>query len=206
VYEKREVCGLPWHRRPRHGRHCAGDARRLGPTRACDQPHRAVDVRGGTTAPRYVSQVPHRHERTPMPSFLGAPPSRSLQLAVSVKSLGRQPLWDMRVRKSPRSIATGNRTPKRCRPAWRVPRRRCRGARLPFAVRDDNTMIDRFKYAEARHSSHPSDVRVVQPDVRHGNRLGSWTDDQIKTFVTRGVRQRRRRMMPYPMPWPNSRT
>jgi hypothetical protein len=33
--------------------------------------------------------------------------------------------------------------------------------------------------------------------------LGNWTDDQIKTFVTKGVRRDGSRMIPFPMPWPN---
>ena len=31
--------------------------------------------------------------------------------------------------------------------------------------------------------------------------LGAWTDDQIKTFVTRGIRRDGSRMLPFPMPW-----
>jgi hypothetical protein len=31
--------------------------------------------------------------------------------------------------------------------------------------------------------------------------LGGWTDDQIKTFLTRGVRRDGTRMLPFPMPW-----
>ena len=32
--------------------------------------------------------------------------------------------------------------------------------------------------------------------------LGDWTDDQIRTFLTRGIRRNGTRMIPYPMPWP----
>ena len=33
--------------------------------------------------------------------------------------------------------------------------------------------------------------------------LGDWTDDQIRTSLTRGVRRDGSRMIPYPMPWAN---
>ena len=33
--------------------------------------------------------------------------------------------------------------------------------------------------------------------------LGNWTDDQLKTFLTKGIRRDGSRMIPYPMPWPS---
>jgi hypothetical protein len=33
--------------------------------------------------------------------------------------------------------------------------------------------------------------------------LGAWTDDQIKTVLTKGTRPDGSRMLPFPMPWPS---
>ena len=79
----------------------------------------------------------------------------------------------------------------------------CAFCHSPF--RDDNTMIDDFKFAGGqRFDVVPFGTFVsynLTSDKETG--LGGWTDDQIKAFVTSGVRRDGSRMIPFPMPWPN---
>jgi hypothetical protein len=79
----------------------------------------------------------------------------------------------------------------------------CAFCHSPF--REDSTMIDEFKFAGGqRFVVVPFGTFVsynLTSDKETG--LGNWTDDQIKTFVTSGVRRDRSRMIPFPMPWPN---
>jgi hypothetical protein len=71
--------------------------------------------------------------------------------------------------------------------------------------RADNTMIGGMKFAGGqRWRVNPFGDFVtynLTSDKETG--LGNWTDDQIKTFVTKGIRRDGTRMLPYPMPWPN---
>jgi mono/diheme cytochrome c family protein len=144
---------------------------------------------------------------TPMPSFLGAATEPQLwQLAVYVKSMARKPLWEMKgdevaafyrdqeqrsqqdvVRQGEYVAATAG----------------CAFCHSPF--RDDNTMIDELKFAGGQtFQVEPFGTFItynLTSDKETG--LGNWTDDQIKTFVTSGVRRDGSRMLPYPMPWPD---
>jgi mono/diheme cytochrome c family protein len=144
---------------------------------------------------------------TPMPSFLGAATEPELwQLAVYVKSLGRKPLWEMKGDE----IAAFYREQDRVAQSDTVRHGEyiatitgCAFCHSPF--RDDNTMIDEFKYAGGqRFEVVPFGTFVsynLTSDKETG--LGNWTDDQIKKFVTSGVRRDGSRMIPFPMPWPN---
>lgn len=144
---------------------------------------------------------------TPMPTFLGAATDPELwQLAVYVKSMGRRPLWDMK------GAEIVNFYREKAQDAAKDIVRHgeyiatisgCAFCHSPH--RDDNTMIEEFKYAGGQR------FRVVPfgdfvtynltSDKETG--LGNWTDDQIKTFVTKGIRRDGSRMLPYPKPWPN---
>ncbi len=144
---------------------------------------------------------------TPMPSFLGAATEPELwQLAVYVKSLGRRPLWEMKGEE----VSAFYR--EREQRAQQDPVRQgeylaatagCAFCHSPF--REDSTMIDDYKFAGGqRFEVVPFGTFVsynLTSDKDTG--LGNWTDDQIKTFVTTGVRRDGSRMIPFPMPWPN---
>jgi mono/diheme cytochrome c family protein len=144
---------------------------------------------------------------TPMPSFLGAATEPELwQLAVYVKSLSRKPLWEMQgdeisayyreqdARAQNDLVRHGE---------YIAQISLCAFCHSPF--REDNTMIDEFKYAGGqRFDVNPFGTFVsynLTSDKETG--LGAWTDDQIKTFVTSGVRRDGSRMLPFPMPWTN---
>ena len=119
-----------------------------------------------------------------------------------VKSLGRKPLWEMKgddvvafyrdqqERAAKDTIRHGE---------YIATVTGCAFCHSPF--RDDNTMIDRFKYAGGqRFDVNPFGTFVsynLTSDKETG--LGGWTDDQIKTFVTSGVRRDGSRMLPFPI-------
>ena len=71
--------------------------------------------------------------------------------------------------------------------------------------REDGTLIEEFRMAGGqKFVPRPFGVFVsynLTSDKETG--LGSWTDDEIKTFVTKGIRRDGTRMIPFPMPWPN---
>ena len=176
------------------------------PTRATnlDEPWA---FRGGDTVRDIFLRFRTGMNGTPMPSFLDAATEPELwQLAVYVKSMGRKPLWDMRSDEV--SVFYRDRQQEAAKDIVRhgeyvATVTGCAFCHSPF--RDDNTMIEEFKYAGGQL------FRVVPfgdfvsynltSDKETG--LGNWTDDQIKTFVTKGIRRDGSRMIPYPMPWPS---
>ena len=64
-------------------------------------------------------------------------------------------------------------------------------------------MIEELKFAGGqRWNLYPFEDVVsynLTSDKETG--LGNWTDDQIKTLLTKGIRRDGTRMIPYPMPW-----
>jgi mono/diheme cytochrome c family protein len=177
------------------------------------QPARATDLtepwtfRGGNTVRDIFLRFRTGMNGTPMPSFLGAATEPELwQLAVYVKSLGRKPLWDMKGDE----VAAFYRDQQQ-QAAKDIVRHGeylatvtgCAFCHSPY--RDDNTMIDKFKYAGGQKFEVTPFGTFVSSNLTSDKQtgLGNWTDDQIKTFVTRGVRRDGSRMIPYPMPWAN---
>lgn len=177
------------------------------------QPARATDLtepwtfRGGNTVRDIFLRFRTGMNGTPMPSFLGAATEPELwQLAVYVKSLGRKPLWEMKgddvaafyrdqqERAEKDTIRHGE---------YIATVTGCAFCHSPF--RDDNTMIDRFKYAGGQKFDLAPFGTFVSYNLTSDKAtgLGNWTDDQIKTCLTRGVRRDGSRMLPFPMPWPN---
>jgi mono/diheme cytochrome c family protein len=163
--------------------------------------------RGGDTIRDIYLRFRTGMNGTPMPSFLGAATDAELwQLAVFAKTMARRPLWEMAG-----SEVSGYYKDQQLEAAKDVEKHGeyianisgCAFCHSPFG--DDNTIIEQFKFAGGRK------FRVVPfgdfisynltSDKETG--LGSWTDDQIKTFVTKGIRRDGTRMIPYPMPWPN---
>ena len=144
---------------------------------------------------------------TPMPSFLGAATEPELwQLAAYVKSLGRKPLWEMKGEEvsafyeQQRQQAAKDQLRQG---EYLASVTGCAFCHSPF--RDDNTMIDEFKYAGGQKFEVVPFGTFVSYNLTSDKEtgLGGWTDDQIKTFVTTGVRRDGSRMLPFPMPWPN---
>jgi mono/diheme cytochrome c family protein len=163
--------------------------------------------RAGNSVPNIYRRFRTGMNGTPMPSFLGAATEPELwQLAVYVKSLGRKPLWDMKGDEIPayfRAQEAGAKADLVRQGEYIAQISGCAFCHSPF--REDSTMIDEFKYAGGqRFDIVPFGTFVsynLTSDKETG--LGGWTDDQIKKFVTTGVRRDGSRMLPFPMPWPN---
>ncbi|MCC7418038.1 MAG: c-type cytochrome [Acidobacteria bacterium] len=144
---------------------------------------------------------------TPMPSFIDAASESELwQLASYVKSIGRKPLWEMKgdeVAAFYRARDEEDRKDPVKRGEYIANISGCVQCHSPY--REDNTMIEELKLAGGqRFRITPFGDFVaynLTSDKETG--LGDWTDEQIKTFVTTGVRRDGSRMLPFPMPWPN---
>jgi mono/diheme cytochrome c family protein len=144
---------------------------------------------------------------TPMPSFLDAATEPELwQLAVFVSTMGRKPLWEMKgeevenfykdqQQKAASDVVAHGEYIARVAG--------CAVCHSPF--RADHTIIEELSLAGGQlFRVNPFGDFVsynLTSDKETG--LGNWTDEQIKTFVTTGIRRDGTRMMPYPMPWPN---
>jgi mono/diheme cytochrome c family protein len=163
--------------------------------------------RGGNTVRDIFLRFRTGMNGTPMPSFLGSATEPELwQLAAFVKSLGRKPLWEMKgdeVAAHFREREASDRADLVRHGEYIAQISGCAFCHSPF--REDSTMIDELKYAGGqRFDVVPFGTFVsynLTSDKATG--LGAWTDDQIKTFVTSGVRRDGSRMLPFPMPWPN---
>jgi mono/diheme cytochrome c family protein len=144
---------------------------------------------------------------TPMPSFIDAASEAEMwQLALFVKSMGRKPLWQMTG-----DEVTSFYQARQTEAAANIVRQGeyiaamtgCAFCHSPF--REDNTMIEELKFAGGqKFRAVPFGDSVssnLTSDKETG--LGSWTDDEIKASVTRGIRHDGSRMIPYPMPWSN---
>ena len=177
------------------------------------QPTRATNLaepwafRGGRTVRDIFLRFRTGMNGTPMPSFLGAATEAELwHLAVFVKSLGRKSVWEMKG-----DEVAAFYQDQRQEAAKDVVRHGeylatvegCAFCHSPF--RDDNTMIDKFKYAGGQKFDVTPWGTFVSYNLTSDKEtgLGNWSDDQIKTFVTTGTRRDGSRMLPYPMPWPN---
>jgi hypothetical protein len=163
--------------------------------------------RGGDSARDIFLRFRTGMNGTPMPSFLGAATEPELwQLAVYVRSLARKPLWEMAGAEIPehyRQQEAGARAEVVRHGEYIAQIAGCAFCHSPF--RDDDTLIDDFKYAGGQKFEMVPFGTFVSYNLTSDREtgLGGWTDDQIKTFVTGGVRRDGSRMIPFPMPWPN---
>ena len=143
---------------------------------------------------------------SPMPSYVGSATDRELwDLANYVLSLARKPVWSMNEKEVLEFYARqGARAKQNAveRGKYLVTTLGCAYCHSP--VREDGSMVEELRYAGGqRWDLYPFDNVVsynLTSDSATG--LGSWTDDQIKTFVTKGIRRNGTRMIPFPMPWP----
>ncbi len=143
---------------------------------------------------------------SPMPSFVGSASDHEMwDLANYVVSLGRKPVWSMNEKEViafyAGIAAHGKQNPAE-RGKYLVKSIGCEFCHTP--VREDGTLIEEMRLAGGqRWDLYPFDNVIsynLTSDKETG--LGSWTDDQVKTFLTKGIRRNGTRMLPYPMPWP----
>jgi mono/diheme cytochrome c family protein len=176
-------------------------------------PTRATDLtepwtfRGGNSLRDIYLRFRTGMNGTPMPSFLGAASESELwQLAVFVRGMARKPLWEM-TGDEVAVFYSGQDTQAAERPVahgeYIARISGCAFCHSPLG--DNGAIIDDLEFAGGRK------YRIVPfgdfvtynltSDKETG--LGAWTDDEIKTFVTKGIRRDGSRMIPFPMPWPN---
>lgn len=162
--------------------------------------------RGGATVRDIYLRFRTGMNGTPMPSFIGAATEPELwQLAVYVKSLGRRPVWEMNAEEvaafyKERDEAAAKNV--QAHGEYLVNITGCVFCHSPH--REDGTMMEELRFAGGQK------VRIVPfgefvtynltSDKETG--LGNWTDDQLRTFLTKGIRPAGSRMLPFPMPWP----
>ena len=162
--------------------------------------------RGGAAARDIYLRFRTGLDGSPMPSFIGSASDHEMwDLANFVVSLGRKPVWSMNEKEVLQFYATlGSRAKQDpvARGKYLVTTIGCAFCHSP--VRENGSMMEDLRFAGGqRFDLYPFDNVVsynLTSDKETG--LGGWTDDQIKTFLTKGIRRNGTRMIPYPMPWP----
>jgi cytochrome c oxidase cbb3-type subunit 2 len=162
--------------------------------------------RGGSTPRDIYLRFRTGINGSPMPSYIGsATESEMWSLANYVVSLVRKPVWAMNEQEIKAFYAALDNAAKQQpveRGKYLVNTLGCGFCHSP--LREDGSMIEELRLAGGqRWNLYPFDDVVsynLTSDKETG--LGNWTDDQIKTFLTKGIRRDGSRMIPYPMPWP----
>lgn len=143
---------------------------------------------------------------TPMPSFAGAATDKELwTLAAYVRSLARKPVWGMDAAEVA-AFYQGQQADAEQHPVERgrylVTTLGCSYCHTP--VREDGSAIEALRLAGGQRWRFEPFGDFVSYNLTSDKEtgLGGWTDDQVKTSLTRGVRHDASRMLPFPMPWP----
>jgi mono/diheme cytochrome c family protein len=162
--------------------------------------------RGGATSADIYLRFRTGIDGTPMPSFLGSATDHEMwDLANYVVSLSRKPVWSMNGEEIKALYAMQDEAAKQHpveRGKYLVSTLGCTYCHTP-ANADGSPIEALWLAGGTRMNLYPFDDVVtynLTSDKETG--LGAWTDDQIKTFITKGVRRDGSRMIPYPMPWP----
>ncbi len=143
---------------------------------------------------------------TPMPSFAGSASDREMRdLANYVTSLARKPAWSMTAEELTAFYASLDKAAKSNpveRGRYLASSIGCAACHTP--MRQDGTMMEELKFAGGQRWDLFPFANVVSYNLTSDKEtgLGNWTDDQLKAFLTTGVRRDGSRMIPYPMPWP----
>ena len=161
--------------------------------------------RGGLTARDVYLRLRTGMDGTPMPSFKSAASeSELMNLANYVVSLGRKPVWSMNAEEVSAFYKKQDEEAKQnplVRGKYLVKGFGCSYCHSP--VHDDGTIMEDLRYAGGQKVDlYPFGTYVsynLTSDKETG--LGGWTDQQIKTLLTSGVRRDGSRMLPFPMPW-----
>jgi mono/diheme cytochrome c family protein len=161
--------------------------------------------RGGATPRDVFLRLRTGVNGTPMPSFHeAASDTELLNVATYVATLGRQPVWDMAAAgvdvfyKALTADAERNPTE---RGGYLVRSLACSYCHTP--IREDGSPIEALNFAGGQRWQLPPFGDFVSYNLTSDKDtgLGNWTDDQIRTLLTRGIRRDGTRMLPFPMPW-----
>ncbi len=144
---------------------------------------------------------------TPMPSFKEAASDADMwDLANFIASLGRKPVWEMDAGEVS-ALYARNADEAKADPVTRgeylSKTLLCVVCHSPLG--DDGRVVASLKMAGGQliritpYGDFPTANLTSDP----GTGLGTWSDDQIKTVLTRGVRPDGTKMLPFPMDWPS---
>lgn len=164
------------------------------------------NFRGGMTARDVFLRIRTGIDGSPMPSYRTSPSDQEMwHLANYVLSLARKPAWQMNEQELAAFYADLGASAKQNpvkRGEYLVNSVGCADCHSPLGE-DHKFMRNLMSAGGQRWTMGPYGEFVsynLTSDKETG--LGNWTDDQIKTFVTKGIRRDGSRMLPFPMPWP----
>ena len=161
--------------------------------------------RGGSTAKDIYMRFRTGVDGTPMPSYVGSATEQEMgNLANYVVSMARKPVWAMNTDELAAFYKDEDNQAKKNplrRGEYLVHSLGCAHCHSPF--NDDGGAIRELMFAGGQKMDlYPFGVYVsynLTSDKETG--LSGWTDDEIRKFVTTGVRRDGTRMLPFPMPW-----
>ncbi len=163
--------------------------------------------RGGATSREIYLRFRTGIDGTPMPSFVGSATDKEMwNLANYVVSLARKPVWNMNDTDVARFYKTLDGESKQnpaARGKYLVQTLGCGDCHTP--VRSDGSSIDVLYLAGGQRWHLGPYGYFVAPNLTSDKEtgLGNWTDEQIETAMTKGLRNDGSRMLPFPMPWPD---
>ncbi|MGE3519859.1 MAG: c-type cytochrome [Vicinamibacterales bacterium] len=175
-------------------------------------PLRATDLtepwtfHGGTSAQDIFMRFRAGMAGTPMPSFVGAASDAEMwDLAAFVVSLKRKAVWEMtadEVVEHYRGIEAAERANPIKRGEFLVTTLGCVLCHTPLDA-DRQRLPGLFlagglKLEVTPFGTFPTGNLTSDPETG----LGSWSDDEIKRAITKGVLRDGSRMLPFPMDWP----
>lgn len=143
---------------------------------------------------------------SPMPSYAGTASEQEMRdLANYVASLGRKPVWSMNADELKAWYAADDDRAKR-NPVEHGKRLvntiGCAFCHTP--LREDESIVEELRLAGGQRWNIYPFTEVVSYNLTSDKEtgLGNWTDEELMTFLTKGIRRDGSRMLPYPMPWP----
>ncbi len=163
------------------------------------------NFRGGMNARDVYLRFKTGVDGSPMPSYAGSASEEEMwHLANYVLSLARKPAWEMNEQELVAFYAGLNAAAKKDpvkRGEYLVNSIGCADCHSPIGT--DHKFVRSMMFAGGQRWTMGPYGEFVTYNLTSDREtgLGSWTDDQIKTFVTKGIRRDGSRMLPFPMPW-----
>jgi cytochrome c oxidase cbb3-type subunit 2 len=163
--------------------------------------------RGGAAARDIFMRFRAGMSGTPMPSFAGSASDVDMwDLANYVVSLARKPVWEMSAREVTDFYAQQDREAKAnpvARGRYLVDTMGCALCHSP--IDEHKRLIPGFYMAGGMriHIEPYGDYPTGNLTSDKATGLGTWTDDEIKRVVTKGILKDGSRLLPYPMDWPS---
>ena len=161
--------------------------------------------RGGDSARDVYLRFRTGLDGTPMPSYAGSATDREMwELAYYVLSLARTPAWEMNAGELAALYGEEDeraRADSVSRGRYLVNSAGCADCHTPR--KEDGSPIEELMFAGGERWDLGPYGTVVTSNITSDKEtgLGGWTDQEIRTVLTTGVRRDGSRMLPFPMPW-----